>query len=365
MSRYEEAGYSPLAGLADESYPIEPIRSQRPLASNSHQHLSAAEAAILRAVAYADVFDYPLTADEAHRYLAGVSATSTMVNYLLGNGRLVPQRLIRYQGYLTLPGREEIVETRRRREQVAARMWPRAVRYARIIAGLPFVRMVAVTGALAMDNVDQNADIDYLIVTQPGRLWLCRALVIVLVRLVAWRGQVLCPNYFLSENALILQERNPFTAHELAHMVPIAGMATYHHMRQLNTWTARFLPNAGGPPRRAWQTAGSGFFDQVAAPPGNGNRAIELEALEIEGSWRSLRSMAEAVLEAPPGEWLERWEMARKVRKFSQQRERLYGSDRQAEASFCADWCKGHFENYGQRTLAAFAERLRALELDE
>jgi hypothetical protein len=53
------------------------------------------------------------------------------------------------------------------------------------------------------------------------------------------------------------------------------------------------------------------------------------------------------------------------VRKFSQQREKLYGSDGQVEASFCADWCKGHFENYGQRTLAAFAERLRALELDE
>ena len=366
MSRYEEAGYPPLADLADESHPTEPIRSRRPLATNSHQYLSAAEAAILRAVAYADIFDYPLTVEEVHRYLAGVSATSTTVNYLLGNGRLVPQRLTRYQGYFTLPGREAIIETRRRREKVAARMWPRAARYARIIAGLPFVRMVAVTGALAMDNVDQNADIDYLIVTEPGRLWLCRALVIVLVRLVAWRGQVLCPNYFLSENALILQERNPFTAHELAHMVPIAGMATYHHMRQLNTWTVHFLPNAGGPPRHAWPTAGSGSFHQVAAPPGNGDRAIEpRDSREIGRPWRSLRTLAETALQAPPGEWLERWEMARKVRKFSQQREKLYGSDGQAEASFCADWCKGHFENYGQRTLAAFAERLRALELDE
>jgi hypothetical protein len=54
--------------------------------------------------------------------------------------------------------------------------------------------------------------------------------------------------------------------------------------------------------------------------------------------------------------------MARKVRKFSRQRGAQDGLGLQIEAAFCADWCKGHFDNHGQRTLNAFAERLRALE---
>jgi hypothetical protein len=325
--------------------------------------LPALESAILHAVAYADVFDYPLTVAEVHRYLVGMPASSAAVGSLLGNGRLVPQRLTRHCEYFTLPGREGIVETRRCREQVAARIWPRALQYSRIMAGLPFVRMVAVTGALAMDNVDPGADIDYFIVTEPGRLWLCRALVILLVRLAAWRGDVICPNYFLSEDALILHERNPYTAHELTQMVPIAGIATYRRMRQLNAWTLRFLPNAQGPPRRVGATALPS--DAAKLPPALAQDdavASGQASGRVGWPWRPARALAEAALKTPPGDWLERWEMMRKMRKFSQHSPALNGDDPGSEAAFCADWCKGHFDNHGQHTLHAYAERLHALE---
>lgn len=254
------------------------------------------------------------------------------VQAVLEDSRLIPQRLVHCRGYYTLPGREAIVETRRRRAEVAARVWPRAVRYGRIIASLPFVRMVAVTGALAVDNVEPDADIDYLIVTEPGYLWLCRAWVILLVRLAARRGDILCPNYFLSERALVLRERNLFTAHELVQMVPLAGLAVYHRMRRLNAWVAHFLPNAHNPPQK----------------PG-------IEPYTEPAPWHPIRTLAETALRTPAGRWLERWEMDRKVRKFSAQ------TDGHVEAAFCADWCKGHFDSHGRRTLEAFARRLQEL----
>jgi hypothetical protein len=193
---------------------------------------------------------------------------------------------------------------------------------------LPFVRMVAVTGALAMDNM-ADGDIDYLVITEPGRLWLCRALIVGLVRLAALRGTELCPNYFLSERALELTERNLFTAHEVTQMVPLAGLPTYQRMRELNRWTDSYLPNAAGAPRR------------VAA---------------IEPGPRPTHRIVERTLRSRVCSPLERWEMARKVRKLGMR------GNGHAEAAFGPDWCKGHFGDHGQATLARYAERLEALE---
>jgi hypothetical protein len=286
------------------------------------------ERAIVEAVAYADVFDYPLTADEVHRYLGGVAASRSGVRAALANGRLVPRLLSHTGRFYCLPGREAVVETRRERTRVSEGYWRRAIHYGRVIAGLPFVRLVAVTGALAMDNVADD-DVDYMIVTEPGRLWLCRGLVVGVVRWAGVRGVTLCPNYFLSENALVLTERNLFTAHEVAQMVPLAGLDTYETFRHLNRWTARFLPNAGGPPRR------------IAAGLPRGRRA---------------RRLAEAALRSRIGGRLERWEMERKIRKLAQR-----GVDH-IESGFGVDWCKGHFGDHGQRTLARYHERLDTLD---
>jgi hypothetical protein len=286
------------------------------------------ERAIVQAVAYADVFDYPLTADEVHRYLIGVPASRATVRTVLSTSRLVPDLLARSGRYYTLPGREAAIETRRGRAAMAAEYWRRAVRYGHWIGNLPFVRMVAVTGALAMDNI-ADADIDYLVITEPGRLWLCRALVVGLVRTAALGGTELCPNYFLSEQALELTERNLFTAHEVAQMVPLSGIETYQRFRTENRWTDTYLPNAGGPPHRV-------------AP--------------VEPRPRRARRLLEGTLRSGLGGPLEHWEMARKIRKLGLR------SAGHAEAAFGPDWCKGHFGDHGQLTLSRYEERMRALE---
>lgn len=285
--------------------------------------------AIVRAVAYADVFDYPPTVAEVHRYLE-VPATPAQVEAYLQDGLLTSGRLAFHEGYLTLPGREGIVAIRREREARAGVLWPRALTYGRWLAAVPFVRMVALTGSLAVNNPDERSDLDYLIITAAGRLWLCRAMVILLVRLAARRGDTLCPNYLLSEQALILEPQDYFVARELAQLVPLHGLELYHRLRRLNSWTAAFLPNANGPPYPA-PTRWNG--SEVEVPP----------------RWRRL---AEAVLRLPPADYLERWEMRRKVAKFR------HRYPNQTEALFSADCCKGHFEGHAKRIISAYNERI-------
>ncbi|HJS28485.1 MAG TPA: hypothetical protein VJ768_02615, partial [Anaerolineales bacterium] len=231
------------------------------------------------------------------------------------------------EGLITLAEREEIIETRRRRAGVAADFWQGAVRYGRIIARLPFVRMVAVTGALAMDNVDEDGDIDYLIVTEPGRLWLSRAWCILLVRIAGMVGSRICPNYFLTTQALRDLQRSLYSAHEISQMIPISGRNCYQELRSQNRWVFGYLPNSAGPPR-----------------------VFEAET----DQWAGLQKAAEIPQRSRLGNVIESWEMNRKIRKFA-------GSTN-AESRFTSDQCKGHFELHGEKTLQALHDRLEMIE---
>ena len=276
--------------------------------------LSQLQRAILLSVVYADVFDYPLTAGEIHRY-CGVKVPFTTLYAEIEDFGL----LRRCGDFYTLPGRESLVDVRAHREERSFTLWPQALHYGRAIASLPFVRMIAVTGSLAVNNVEDRADIDYFIVTEPGRLWTCRALALALGRLAAVKGFNLCPNYIVTTRALEFQDRNLYVAHELAQMVPLSGLNIYAEIRRLNGWVAGFLPNADGAPPVA------ATVKRPESPP-------------------RLRPVFESALRTPPGTWLERWEMARKIRKLSREQ----GDS--AESAFSAEVCKGHDQHHRHRT---------------
>ena len=213
-------------------------------------------------------------------------------------------------------------------------MWPQALRYGRLIAGLPFVRMLAITGSLAMNNVENNPDIDYLVVTVGGRLWMVRAMVLAVARLAALQGVRLCPNYLVSEQALVFEEHTLYTAHELAQMIPLFGMEVYRRISSLNRWKERLLPNAQGLP--------PSILDRISPRhrrPG-------------------MKPALEAALRLPPGAWFERWEMGRKIRKLSHEQS---GSP---ESRFGADYCKGHKDRHAQRTEQILRQRLANLHLE-
>ena len=107
--------------------------------------LPALRRAILMAVLYADIFDYPLTLVEIHRYMIEAGAPFEVLAHLMADDALIPKLVQRSGDYYSLPGRESIITVRMQRQQVAARLWPKAVHYGRMIAALPFIRMTAVT----------------------------------------------------------------------------------------------------------------------------------------------------------------------------------------------------------------------------
>lgn len=307
-------------------------------ATTKDAEAQAVQQAAVRAVAYADVFSYALDATEIGRYLHGVVATDAATRAALADLTAPGGPLSRRDHFYTLRGREDLVARRRERAANATRLWPVALWYGRLIARLPFVRMVAVTGSLAWDNVDADGDIDYLVVTEPDRLWVCRWMIAVLTELQRLAGVPLCPNYVISERALTLRDRNLYTAYELAQMKPLAGYDVYRQIWEMNPWVQSFLPNAAvlQPP----------LEDRWPAHAGTG--ALLVRAARL----------VEPVLRSQVGAAFDRVEMAYRIRKWTGRAPREAGT----ETEYGPDCCKAHTTAHKGRVLTAFAERLAGLE---
>lgn len=281
---------------------------------------------ILETLAYSDVFDYPLTFDELHRYLT-ISAPRADLMACLNELGLVATE----NGFYFLENRQETVRTRMAREQVSQAAFQRACRYGAFLGTLPFVRMVTLTGSLAMLNLSRDADMDYMLVTQPRRLWLARAFAVLFGRLMRITGDRICVNLLVSESALEWHPRDLYSAREMCQMIPLAGMDVYHRLRAANVWIKSFLPNADSVPALTPKARPTSFFQKWLEFP----------------------------LVGKVGDALESWVMHLQLKKII----RTYGTGN--EANFSADLCQGNFHDHRRGTENSFNERLALLSEGE
>lgn len=211
-----------------------------PVPAKNTSSVDMVSRAVLETLAYSDIFDHPLTIEELQRYLT-VPAETTDVLSAVAN---LHGRVSESSGYYFLAGRDEIVPLRKEREMRSAPLFTRAIRYGGMLGRFPYIRMVALTGSLAMRNVSANSDMDYLLVTQSHRLWTARAFAVMFGRLIRPLGDRLCSNIVISESAMSWLHRDLYSARELCQMVPVSGAYVYQRFRSENSWTAEFLPNA-------------------------------------------------------------------------------------------------------------------------
>lgn len=201
---------------------------------------SAAAEAILRTVTYAALFQSPLTLDRLHRNLMDVPLSREALEDALTDPWL--RRRIEVVDGLVLPrGHRDWIVERRRRRAHSRRLLARHRRIVRLLGRLPFVRMVAISGACAHENATDD-DVDVFLIAREGRAWgVCLALT-VLSRLVGVR-RTLCLNYIVDEAALRLPEQDVFTASELVGLRLVSGRETYRRLIEVNGWAAHLFPN--------------------------------------------------------------------------------------------------------------------------
>lgn len=201
------------------------------------------ESAFLGILLYFDLFNYPLSMDELFSYagttreeVAGARNTLT---------QLVEKGWIRYyDGFYSINTDRSLVQKRREGNNRALQKMKTAKRYSRIISWFPFVRGVYLSGSISKGVLTESDDIDYFIITHPGRLWLTRSLLTLFKKVFLLNSHKnFCINYFIGSNELPIREQNRFTATEVVFLVPMYNLPLYREFLDANRWVRKYYPS--------------------------------------------------------------------------------------------------------------------------
>jgi len=261
--------------------------------------LNEVQNSIFKTLVYADIFDYPLRPGEIFQYLiAKKRIAKDYVLKLLEKIEPDESRISTDGEFYFLCGRGKLSDLRKKRQWWSREKIKKAKSVADLVKMVPTVKLVGISGALAMENSDEDDDIDLFIVAASGRLWLTRFLATILVEVTGQRrrpraslansstseeshstpfgrsgppsevfpwlarpsavisGQSaaigdykdkICLNMFVDEDHLVLpqDEQNLFTAHEVVQMKPIWERDdTYQKFLWENRWVKEYLPNS-------------------------------------------------------------------------------------------------------------------------
>ncbi|MBI4091177.1 hypothetical protein HY419_00330 [candidate division WWE3 bacterium] len=205
--------------------------------------------AILTTLAYRNVFGYPLTFYQIYTYLLAPEPLD-FGEFKRNLVELLEDKSVKYDSNFFHLGDVKVAE-RIRREEESKTLFDEACKVTGRLGVIPFVKLVCVTGAVAAGNADTNGDIDILIVTSAGRLWLTRFLVVTLLKLFRvyrtdkHEGGKICPNIFIDESDLSWNiNRNEYIAHEVLLMKPALDKGDYYFkFLGSNLWVNNFLPH--------------------------------------------------------------------------------------------------------------------------
>lgn len=198
-------------------------------------------------ISYHDIFDYPLNAKEIIIWSVGEKGLSLFKN---------PKEVASKDGLYFLIGRENLLYKRALRERISGRKVEIAKKSAAILSWLPNIKGVFITGALAMNNAQEEGDVDLMIITKKNRLWTTRLLTYLTLKLMNFnvrnpnggcQKDKLCLNIWLEESALSWNknDRNIYSAHEIAQIIPLIDKEnSYQRFLQKNMWILDYWPNA-------------------------------------------------------------------------------------------------------------------------
>lgn len=222
--------------------------------------MATLQTSILQTLAYFDIFSYPLTLHELHRFLWQPTASAS-IGDMLSEVETLKQnnQILEQSGYFLLPGREEIIRRRQRAIPFLEEKLHRAKKAIRKLRFLPFIQAVFLCNTVAVSVVKKDSDIDVLIVVRRNRLWITRFLVTALLSVSRERrtkrtvANRICLSFYLTDDHLnisdiTLVDEDIYLHYWITQLIPLYERTTIgDRIHQENQWVRQTLPYAFQP----------------------------------------------------------------------------------------------------------------------
>lgn len=196
---------------------------------------------ILQALAYFDVFNFPLSKKELFNYskFKEEAAFQEELNALQG-----AQLIHNLNEYYSIQTDETLVRSRLEGEKRADQYHSQALKKSKLISKFPYVRGVYISGSLSKGVMSEDGDIDFFIITKPNRLWIARTFLIFYKKTILLNSRkYFCVNYFIDEEHLEIEQKNRFTATEIVTLLPMVNKSLYKAFMRSNQWIEKYYSN--------------------------------------------------------------------------------------------------------------------------
>jgi hypothetical protein len=206
--------------------------------------------AVLKVLLYYDLFTYPLSVDEIFFHCSEKNSSKAAVEHALSQ-LIADGKVFRHDDFYSVRNSKEFFLRRRRGNKNAEAIMSKIYRRSKLISSFPFVRSVCISGSLSKNYFDETTDVDFFIITEPNRLWICRTLLILFKKIFLLNSKkYFCVNYFIDTESLQIPDKNIFTATELVTLIPIYNYDLYRKFYKENDWVKSFFGNAGPPSKK-------------------------------------------------------------------------------------------------------------------
>lgn len=213
---------------------------------------------ILNTICYYDILNYPLTLFEIWKHLLAIEELKredllkiTLEDIFDALEEKDLRILIDSEnGLYFLKGRDKLVRDRIVRNKISTLKIRRMRKTVGWLVISPFVRMILITGKLAMKNAHPKSDWDVLVVLKENRIWIGRTFITLWAHLLGKRRHHdkirnrICFNYFITTNSLEIRNKDFYSANEYFFCFPLYDGRNYFKRFQIkNQWIKNYKPN--------------------------------------------------------------------------------------------------------------------------